>query len=243
MKMTRLLVLATALAFTCTATAQSNLAELIEQTGIEPGDTPMRDMPGWREPQKIVYTSSVLPLDEVRALLPGVEVIYGSSAANAKDADAIIGSCSSTLVDAAERAIWVQVTSAGVDRCVAVGRIASGAAVLTNMQKMSSPAIAEHVIALSLSLARKIPEFAKQMETGEWYRDAAVSDGMMSIAGKTMLVIGLGGIGTEGEVGFGADCGGGIAGEIVQHGQGADAKKRFGGAGDEVAAGELVEFG
>lgn len=193
----RALILVAGLAFACTASAQSNLAELIEQTGIEPGDTPMRDMPGWREPQKVLYSSSVLPLDEVRALLPGVEVISGSSAAHAKDADAIIGSCNIRLIDAAERAIWVQVTSAGVDRCVAAGRIASGAAVLTNMQKMSSPAIAEHVIALSLSLARKIPQFAKRMETGEWHREAALADGMMSIAGKTMLVIGLGGIGTE----------------------------------------------
>jgi phosphoglycerate dehydrogenase-like enzyme len=179
------------------ASAQSNLAELIEQTGIEPGDTPLRDMPGWREPKKVVITSSVVPLDEVRQLLPGVEVISGGSLADAEDADAIIGSCYRALIDAAERAIWVQVFSAGVDRCVGAERITSGTAVLTNMQKMSSPTIAEHVIALSLSLARKIPAFAKRMETGEWHRQAALADDMMSIAGKTMLVIGLGGIGTE----------------------------------------------
>lgn len=197
MRITRALLPVAALALAGTAIAQSNLAELIEQTGIEPGATALRDMPGWREPKKVVIRSSLLSLDEVRQLLPGVEVISASSLADAKDADAIIGSCSRELIDAAEKAIWVQVFSAGVDRCVGAERVASGAAVLTNMQKMSSPVIAEHVIALSLSLARKIPAFAKRMETGAWHRHAGFTDGMMSIAGKTMLVIGLGGIGTE----------------------------------------------
>jgi phosphoglycerate dehydrogenase-like enzyme len=62
---------------------------------------------------------------------------------------------------------------------------------------MSSPVIAEHTIALALSLARNLPLYAKAMPDGEWRRSSEVSGKMQSIAGKTMLVVGLGGIGTE----------------------------------------------
>jgi phosphoglycerate dehydrogenase-like enzyme len=190
--------------FLCLASvawAQSNIAELIEQTGIEAGEVALRDMPGWREPQKIVMREVGLSHDELQTLLPGIEVVVARSdaeiLANAKDADAVIGWCDRSMIDAAQVAIWVQVFSAGVDRCVGADRIADRTTVLTNMQKMSSPVIGEHVVALSLSLARAIPQFAKNMPSGEWHRGSDLSGSMMSVAGKTMLVIGLGGIGTE----------------------------------------------
>jgi phosphoglycerate dehydrogenase-like enzyme len=199
--LSRALFIAAGLILACPVSAQSNIAELIEQTGIEVGDVAMRDMPGWREPRKIVMPDYDLSAQELEALLPGVEVVIARSEAeilaNIKGADAIIGSCNRHLIDAAEDAIWVQVGSAGVDRCVGAERIANGSAVLTNMQKMSSPVIGEHVIALTLSLARNIPQFAKNMSGGKWHRRSDVANGMMSVAGKTMLVIGLGGIGTE----------------------------------------------
>jgi len=199
--LSRILVLTAGLLLTCPVSAQSNIAELFEQTGIKAGDVALRDMPGWREPKKIVMPDVGLSQDDLQALLPGIEVVVSRSRAetlaNAKDADAIIGSCDRAVIDAAEDAIWVQVFSAGVDRCVGADRIANGSAVLTNMQKMSSPVIGEHVIALALSLARGIPRFAKEMPRGDWHRGSDISRDMMSVAGKTMLVIGLGGIGTE----------------------------------------------
>jgi len=46
-------------------------------------------------------------------------------------------------------------------------------------------------------LARGLPKCDKAMSQGEWLRKPAMTEGMQSIAGKTMLVVGLGGIGTE----------------------------------------------
>jgi len=199
--LSRTLVVAAGLVLTCPVYAQSNIAELFEQTGIKAGDVALRDMPGWREPKKVVMPDVGLSQGELQTLLPGIEVVVSRSRsetlANAKDADAIIGSCDRAVIDAAEDAIWVQVFSAGVDRCVGADRIANGSAVLTNMQKMSSPVIGEHAVALSLSLARNIPQFAKNMPGGDWHRGSDIPKGMVSVAGKTMLVIGLGGIGTE----------------------------------------------
>jgi phosphoglycerate dehydrogenase-like enzyme len=199
--MSRTIVMAVGLIFASPVLAQSTIAELIEQTGVEEGSVALRDMPGWREPKKIVMPDVGLSRQELEALLPGIEVVVTRSQseaiANAKGADAVVGSCYRELIDAAEDAIWVQVFSAGVDRCVGADRIANGSVVLTNMQKMSAPVIGEHVVALSLSLARGIPQFVGEMPTGEWHRRSDIPKGMMSIAGKTMLVIGLGGIGTE----------------------------------------------
>lgn len=134
-------------------------------------------------------------------MLPGIEIVEVHSEeeaiANAKGADAIIGWCSERVISAATEASWAQIFGAGAERCMSTERIANGAVVLTNMQKMSSPVIAEHVIAMMLGLARRFPHFAKKMPTGEWRRSADVTAGMQSIAGKTMLVVGLGGIGTE----------------------------------------------
>lgn len=199
--LSRLLILAAGLVLASPVVAQSNIAELIEQTGVEAGDVALRDMPGWREPRKIVMPAGRITEQEAQSLLPGVEVVFYRSSrdaiANARGADAIVASCNTDVIGAAEDAIWVQVFSAGVDRCVGAERIANGSIVLTNMQKMSSPVIGEHVIALTFSLARGIPRFAKDMTSGEWHRDSDISNSMVSLAGKTMLVIGLGGIGTE----------------------------------------------
>lgn len=181
--------------------AQSNISELTQQTGVVAGDVALKDMPGWRAPSKIVMRDIGLSRNDIQALMPGIEVVEARSEteaiANARGADAIIGWCSERVIAAATDAVWAQIPSAGAERCMSTTRIVNGSVVLTNMQKMSSPVIAEHAIALTLSLARYLPYYARKMPSGEWRRSRGTTDNMQSIAGKTMLVVGLGGIGTE----------------------------------------------
>ena len=183
------------------AVAQSDIDELIEQTGIEAGEVAMRDMPNWHTPKKILVYGGFDIDDDLQGIVEGIEFVTATSEADAiakaADVDAIIGRCSNNIVNAAPNAMWAQVTSAGVERCMNTERIMNGDVVLSNMQKMSSPVIAEHVIALTLSLARSLPQFTNIMESGEWARRGAATGSMQSIGGKTMLVVGLGGIGTE----------------------------------------------
>ena len=183
------------------AHAQLTIEQLIEQTGIEAGDVAMRDMPGWHKPRKIIFLDRFGFFEEVEDSMLGVELVVVRSEADAiaqaEDADAIIGSCAGRVVSAAPKVIWVQIFSAGAERCLVVDQIRSEQVILTNMQKMSSPVIAEHVIAMTLALARGLPQFSKTMPQGKWLRGSGVTDGMQTIAGKTMLVVGLGGIGTE----------------------------------------------
>jgi phosphoglycerate dehydrogenase-like enzyme len=197
----RALIVLSGLGLAVAAVAQSDISELTEQTGIEAGGVALRDMPGWRAPSKIVVRDIGISPNEIQGLMPGVEVIAArneaDAIANAEGADAIIGWCSERVISAATDAIWAQIFSAGAERCMSTARIKNGSVVLTNMQKMSSPVIAEHVIALTLGLARQLPHYAGNMTSGEWRRSSGITGGMQSVAGKTMLVVGLGGIGTE----------------------------------------------
>jgi phosphoglycerate dehydrogenase-like enzyme len=92
--------------------------------------------------------------------------------------------------------LWIQIFAAGAEDCLAVDAVGSGEVLLTNMQKMSSPVIAEHAIAMMMSLARGLTPYAKAMPKGDWNDAMAERLGMTSLQGKTVLVVGLGGIGT-----------------------------------------------
>ncbi|MDH3409879.1 MAG: hypothetical protein OEN51_10990, partial [Gammaproteobacteria bacterium] len=181
--------------------ADPELDRLIEQTGVKAGDIAMRDRPGWREPRKIIVRDVLGFYTQVAGTVPAVELVAvreeEEAIGHAADADAIIGFCSERIVAAAPKVMWIQIFAAGAERCLAVDRVASGDIVLTNMQKMSSPVIAEHVTAMVLGLARGLGPFSKAMAQGEWQRNSGITGSMQSIGGKTVLVLGLGGIGLQ----------------------------------------------
>ncbi len=183
------------------ALADSPIDALIAETGIGEGNVAMREVSGWRTPQKIVIRAPEELVAELREEFPQIEFTNVASRSDtvpaAVDADAIIGFCSRDILESAKRVVWVQIFSAGADRCVPLEPIRSGRITLTNMQKMSSPVLAEHAIAMVLSLARGLVTYGKSMETGAWQRGPEARSHIRSISGKTLLVVGLGGIGTE----------------------------------------------
>ncbi len=183
------------------AWAGSAIDKLIDETGIRLGPVAMRDFAGWKQPEKIVVRASEELVAELRQAYPDIEIIgvesQDEAIANAAGADAVIGFCSQDMLAAARDAVWIAIFSAGADRCVPLGPVKSGKVVLTNMQKMSSPVLAEHAVVMMASLARGLIRHSKWMETGQWRRDAAGREGMRTVAGSRLLVIGLGGIGTE----------------------------------------------
>jgi phosphoglycerate dehydrogenase-like enzyme len=69
--------------------------------------------------------------------------------------------------------------------------------VLTNLQRAMGPSIAEHSIAMMMALARGLPVFGRQQQAGRWDGGEAITSRMREVGGRTMLVVGLGGIGTE----------------------------------------------
>jgi phosphoglycerate dehydrogenase-like enzyme len=196
-----LLIVLSVLIFSASLRAETPIERLVEQTGIVPGETATRDMPRWRAPRKIIVRDIAGLYEHVQGMAPGVELISVRSEAeamrHATDADAVLGFCSQRIAAAAPDLQWMQIFGAGAERCMSIEQIRNGDILLTNMQKMSSPVIAEHVTAMVFALARGLVPYGKVMTTGQWQRGSGITDQMQSIAGKTLLVVGLGGIGTE----------------------------------------------
>ena len=182
--------------------ADSAIEKLIAETGVKEGPVAVRDMPGWETPDKIlVRERAPILVDGLQQAFPDVEFVAVASRSDAirhaTGADAIIGFCTKDVLGAASDVHWVQVHWAGVEGCVLLDAVKSGRVVLTNMQKMSSPVLAEHAVAMVMALGRGLVSHGKLMATGEWRRGGPAVPKMQEISGKTLLVVGLGGIGTE----------------------------------------------
>jgi phosphoglycerate dehydrogenase-like enzyme/glyoxylase-like metal-dependent hydrolase (beta-lactamase superfamily II) len=177
--------------------------ELSERRRLREGTSPTQADPGWSAPRKVLWRNSWPERIPMLALVaPGVEIIPFTSSEEAlehvADADAIIGSATTELLAAGQKLRWVQVGSAGVERYLAIPQLGSGEVLLTNGQKLSSPEIAEHVMALARALSRGLDHALAAQAKGAWERREITSSAQLGrLRGKTMLVVGLGGIGTE----------------------------------------------
>ncbi|MFT4710576.1 MAG: phosphoglycerate dehydrogenase-like enzyme [Planctomycetota bacterium] len=159
---------------------------------LEPGEDPL------------VYLASGMDartLEELAVLAPNVQFVTGLSGAEGlarasefHGADARL--LTPEFLEAATNLRWVQSWSAGVDRYLDLdGLIQNKDIVLTNMQGIHGPVIAEHVMALLLSLSRDLPAFHEAQQASIWDRNAG--SGQRALAGSTLCVVGMGGIGTE----------------------------------------------
>jgi phosphoglycerate dehydrogenase-like enzyme len=69
---------------------------------------------------------------------------------------------------------------------------------LTNAQRIYGPEIAEHVIAMMLAFSRGLNVFMHEQSKAIWNPDAIGEESRLwELSDKTILVVGLGGIGTE----------------------------------------------
>lgn len=176
---------------------------MIEELGLRESATPVRELPGWRKPDKVVvFVDRPERLAALRAAAPGVELVAVGSAEEAaravSDAEVLLGSCAEEIVSRGPRLHWIQVYSAGVDRCVGNAGLAQGGRILTNGQKIGSPALAEHAIAMMMALVRALDVYHANQLEGTWQREVGMDRlEFMELEGRTVLVVGLGGIGTQ----------------------------------------------
>jgi len=177
-------------------------ARLIAELGLPESATAVSERPGWAAPRKVVIPAAdAARLAWMQEAAPGVALLPARDRAEAArlaaDADAVIGFCTPEVLASGSRIRWIQVLSAGVERCVGIPGFAERRIVLTNMQKIAGPVMSEHVIAFMLALTRGLATYVPLQARGEWQDDAVPSSRMWSVEGRTMLVAGLGGIGTE----------------------------------------------
>lgn len=209
------LLLATGLLFTIASISASSLSEekqnlraaavqvLIDDMGLRESETPARDLPGWSKPEKvIVRVMNPDHLSLLQSVAPGVEIIPVRSASEAAKAvagaQAVIGFCTEAILSAEPQLHWIQVYSSGVDRCVPIPGMQKGNKLLTNGQRIASPGLAEHAIALMMALVRGLDLYHNNQSNEIWQSEAGMArEDFMEIEGRTMLVVGLGGIGTQ----------------------------------------------
>jgi phosphoglycerate dehydrogenase-like enzyme len=179
---------------------------LMAEFGLREAPEPVSKLPGWRVPKKIVVDLGFPGLIEaLRATAPGVQFVGANTlaevAAAAPGADAVIGRtvfiCHESVLAAGKNLRWLQTEYAGVDACARNAKtIQARQILLTNMRAIFAPVIAEHVIAFTLALSRSMYAWIPQREQRLWADDSSRFP-MVVIQGKTMLVVGLGGIGSE----------------------------------------------
>lgn len=121
---------------------------------------------------------------EVHFLPPG-EVLQ----AHVADVEILFGFIGEDAISAAPALRWVHQPHAGVEGFMYPAFKANDV-VLTNCRGLYGTQIAEHAFALLLSLTRQIPAQLEFMKTQHWERVPCVE-----LAGMTMGILGLGGIG------------------------------------------------
>jgi phosphoglycerate dehydrogenase-like enzyme len=107
------------------------------------------------------------------------------------------GACEPEILNAGKQLRWIMAYAAGVERCVSVPSVRERKLLITNLRGMGSAAIGEHAIALALAMAHGLDTFVNNQAKERWSREDAAARHIRTLTGKTMLVVGLGGIGTE----------------------------------------------
>ncbi len=137
-------------------------------------------------------------LDELRALAPAHTILHCPTpeevACELPEAEAFFGFITRDLIAAAPKLRWVQVPSAGVETCP-FELLAERGLTLTNAKGLYGPQLAEHAMAFVLAFNRNFHKlFARQREE-VWESRANLAE--HELAGETLLIVGLGGIGLD----------------------------------------------
>jgi phosphoglycerate dehydrogenase-like enzyme len=148
----------------------------------------------------VIPNYSPARLAELKVIAPEIEFITARTATEAakmvEDADGILSYCTPEIVRAGKKLRWVQVGSAGVENYT-FSEMVNSDITLTNTQRVYGPEIADHVFAMLLCHTRGLRKLLPvQLNEAAWRRPRP-EDMPQELRGKTMLIVGLGGIGTE----------------------------------------------
>jgi phosphoglycerate dehydrogenase-like enzyme len=189
--------------------AGASVAATMTRYRIEQAPTAVRASPLWKAPRKILLLDfggrMAAQQGAIRTATHGVQTVFvndtATAIAAAADADVIMGFnaeiCDPRIINIAKQLRWLASLSAGVENCMGLPAVKARSLMMTNMRGIDAPVIAEHAIAMMLALAHGLDRFALDTAQQRWSSASAAQVPMQFLEGKTMLVSGLGGIGTE----------------------------------------------
>jgi cyclase len=181
--------------------------DLVEDFGIYEGPSPTKKTPGWTKPKRIVVPN-LMParLDELKRIAPDVLFVpvktAKEAAKEAADSDAVLGFCTPEIVAAGNTLRWIQIGHAGVEKDL-FPEVVKSKIVVTNTKRLYGPNVADQAMALLLTLTRgmalgfqpdKGGADAEAFRRWTWLKSEVKPQ---ELHGKNMLIVGLGGIGTQ----------------------------------------------
>jgi phosphoglycerate dehydrogenase-like enzyme len=116
-----------------------------------------------------------------------------------RDAEVVVGwSLRPEQIVAAPRLRWIHSPAAGVHQLL-FPELVDSDVVITNGRDVHGPVVAEHIIALILALAKKIPQAGRFQQKHEWGQQEIWRSRPRprEVSGATLGLIGLGSIGRE----------------------------------------------
>jgi phosphoglycerate dehydrogenase-like enzyme len=150
---------------------------------------------------KVVITPHLLTdayLRDLRASFPGVAFETAHSPDEQRraiaDAEVFCGPLSPELLAAARVLRWVHYPGTGVDWLLQIPELVDREIILTNARGPHAEPMADHLFAMLLSLTHRMRQLARDQEARRW-EDRKYHDRMVQLTGKTMGILGLGGIG------------------------------------------------
>lgn len=201
------------------------VAAMIATLGLKQSDKPVREiLKDWHAPKKaIVFTEgspqwlpwlktaapdmkfvvfdagTVHGVDRSGTAAPYSRTLTKEQLAEVADADVQIGgSCRKDILDAAKKLQIIISAHVGLEGCSgarAPEKLLNGEVIETNQQKTYGLPIATHAIAMMLALDRALDRYVRMNDAEHWV--PAPPGRLQYPQGETLLVVGLGGLGTD----------------------------------------------
>ena len=190
--------------------ASPSAQSLIEELSLTESTKPIAEHAGWNPKRVVVMLIPALVSTsdnfetELQKAAGDVELIFDRSGSFVPapelliGTDGVIGFCTPPMLKNADaRLLWVHNYSVGMEYCTGTSDKQLEDIVFTNNKRLSGPAIAEHTMAMLMSLTHNLPAYQRAQDEGKWQRKLSAGVTFGELKGKTLLVVGLGGIGTE----------------------------------------------
>jgi len=214
MKALKIFILMSSLLVSITSVAtepDKATVNLIRDLGLKQSERPIRQEKFWQKPRRIVVLLDKRRLQSrpdaaswLKEVTGDAEIVVATSGQSMidtldflEDADVLLGMCTNASLKSGKNLRYILNYTAGVDRCTRSPLALQRNLLVTNMKRIYGPGIAEHTIAMMYGLTRKLHVWHKEQLEKNWNRSAVKRTDMWEVQGRTMLVVGLGGIGTE----------------------------------------------
>jgi phosphoglycerate dehydrogenase-like enzyme len=133
----------------------------------------------------------------IAALAPDMQLVVTDDSAQIEavlaEVEIAAGHTSPALLARMPNLRWYQQWGAGADWLMRHPEIAARDFILTNASGVHAIQISEHILALLFAFARRLPQAMAAQLRGEWQREERQD--IFELAGKTMVLIGVGAIG------------------------------------------------